>query len=153
MDAVHTLAWRYVAWQVMPEELPMAAAELLAAGYDSPALCDLAGRARREETGVLQALLEAAVGELGVGLPTVGRAERYLLRDLALRLLSGAATALEVAAAVSGVEGEDADDLELRFLRVAGGECCTRCLTDVQLYNPEAYAAWETDLRTAAAEL
>ncbi|WBP86067.1 hypothetical protein [Kitasatospora cathayae] len=67
MDAVFALAWQYAAGQLLPEDLPMAAAELLAVGEVSPALCNLAGRG--EPTAELEELFREAMAELGVPVP------------------------------------------------------------------------------------
>ncbi|KJS60941.1 hypothetical protein [Streptomyces rubellomurinus] len=76
-DRLHTLTWQYVTGLVPSEEPPMAAAGLLAAGLDSPALRRLAGRL---VAGELTPRALAAEGWRGAT-PTAARAdaERGLL--------------------------------------------------------------------------
>lgn len=153
MDSAFTLAWQRAVGHVFPEDLPMAAAELLAEGLDSPTLRDLAGRSRNDDTTELDALLRRAVAELGVSAPDHTTAERCLLHHLSSRLASGELTPKEVAARVWHGMAETATEPELRFLTVATEECCSCCLDSLELRQPEAFHSWEIRLRAAAAVL
>ncbi|MYT71390.1 MULTISPECIES: hypothetical protein [unclassified Streptomyces] len=86
MEQPATVAWQYVVRLIFPEDLPMAAADLLAAGHDSPSLGDLAGRSRREDTSEIDQLFLNAMDDLGVPVPDEETAERCLLRHLATQL-------------------------------------------------------------------
>lgn len=50
-------AWRYRAGEGQPEDLPMIAAEAIAAGMDTPALCELAGLPRNADASEIRDLL------------------------------------------------------------------------------------------------
>ncbi|MCU7820403.1 hypothetical protein [Kitasatospora sp. DSM 101779] len=153
MDPAFTLAWQHAVGHVLPEDLPMAAAELLAEGLDSPALRDLAGRSRNEDTAELDALLHRAVAELGVAAPDHGTAERCLLHHLSARLVYGDLTPREVAARVWHGMAETATEPEARFLAVATEECCSCCLDSLDIHHPEAFRSWEARLGASAALL
>ncbi|MFF2141565.1 hypothetical protein [Kitasatospora sp. NPDC058190] len=153
MDAVFTLAWQHAAGLVCPEDLPMAAAELLAAGEDSPALCDLAGRGRGEPTADLEELFREALEELGVPCPDSGLAERCLLRSLAAGVVAGEVTPKEAAGRAWLGMGETATDVEWQFAEAVLRMCCSSCLVEVETYNAEAYQAWEQEVSAAAAIL
>lgn len=146
MDAALTLAWRHAAGTVMPEDLPMAAAELLAADHDSPALRDLAGRRRGDDTSELTALLAQAMDELGVTVPDEDTAGRCLLHELAAEVVAGRVTAYEATHSLwSGMAAET--HAEVAFMRAATEE---DYLDDLL---PEPFAAWERALRSAALAL
>ncbi|WP_344050807.1 hypothetical protein [Streptomyces thermoalcalitolerans] len=67
----------------------MLAAEALAAGLDTPALCELAGLPRNADTRDIRDAFEQALSEAGIELPDPGLARRHALRRLAARLLHG----------------------------------------------------------------
>ncbi|MFD8482123.1 hypothetical protein [Kitasatospora sp. NPDC059673] len=136
----------------------MAAAELVADGFESLALYDLAGRGRREPASELEPLLRQAMEELGVPFPGWAESERWLLRDLAARVGEGRLTPREFAEAVEG--GEFARAVEGRESGGAGqdeaalcrllADCCSCC---VGHWAPSVFAAWEAEVRVAAAAL
>ncbi|MGW3043510.1 hypothetical protein ACWC9T_26475 [Kitasatospora sp. NPDC001159] len=150
MDAVFTLAWQHVAGLVFPEDLPMAAAELLAAGEDSPALCDLAGRGRGEPTAELEELFREALEELGVPRPDSRLAERCLLRHLAAGVVAGELRPGEAVGWVWHDMGETATEVEWQFAEAVLRMCCSTCLEETEA---EAVHAWEQEVSAAAATL
>ncbi|WP_405359532.1 hypothetical protein OG535_10955 [Kitasatospora sp. NBC_00085] len=127
----------------------MAAAELLVAGYDSPALRESAGRGRRDDIEELATLLRQALGELGVAMPDAATAERCLLHHLAARLRAGELSAGAVAGRVWC--GEFWADVrtapERAFLDAVGEEYLVEHLAE---YRPAEYRAWEDGVRAAA---
>ncbi|MFD9323057.1 hypothetical protein ACFWDQ_36325 [Streptomyces sp. NPDC060053] len=90
-------AWLYQADQVRPEDLPMTAAEALAAGVDTPTLCELAGLSRNTGSRDIRDAFELALAELGIVLPDAHLARRYALRRLAMRFAAGEVDLAELA--------------------------------------------------------
>lgn len=78
MEQPLAAAWKYVAGLTCPEDLPVAAAQLLAADYDSPSLRDLAGRSRRDDTSEIDALFHRAMAELRIPISDDEIAERCI---------------------------------------------------------------------------
>ncbi|MEV7856488.1 hypothetical protein [Streptomyces sp. NPDC088183] len=152
MDQVFAVAWQYVVGLLPPEELPMEAAKLLAVGLDSPALRDLAGCSRREDTVEIEGLFRQAVGELGTAIPDEETAERCLLHHLAGQLAAGTKTPGEVAARVwQGATLTAAQTgPERAFLLAVGDEYH---VDFISVKHPDAFQAWETALRSAAEQL
>ncbi|MFK0194517.1 hypothetical protein [Kitasatospora sp. NPDC090308] len=150
MDAAFTLAWQHSVGLVFPENLPRAAAELMAEGQDSPALRDLAGRSGNEDTAELQGLLQEAMGELCVPVPDGETAERCLLHHLAARLTAGDITPKDVAATLWYGIADTGTDLESQFARAATEE---DYLDAMETNQPEAFRSWENALRAAAITL
>ncbi|MEE4597590.1 hypothetical protein V2J94_37910 [Streptomyces sp. DSM 41524] len=66
----------------------MIAAEALAAGLDTPALCELAGWPRNADTSDIRMAFEQALSESGIEPPDPALARRHALRRLAARLLA-----------------------------------------------------------------
>ncbi|GAA1953209.1 hypothetical protein [Kitasatospora viridis] len=147
MDQVFTLAWQYVAGLVETDDLPMAAARLLADGLDSPALRDLAGRGRREDGWELEGLFRQAVAELGATVPDPESAERCRLRDLADRLAAGDGTPWQVAGWVWCALPAARTGPEREFLEAVGEEYVVVMMRDD---HPEDFRAWEARVRAAA---
>ncbi|MDH6119173.1 hypothetical protein ABH930_002528 [Kitasatospora sp. GAS204A] len=87
--ALGEVACRYRADEIRPEDLPMIAAEALAAGLDTPTLCELAGWPRNADAHDIRDTFERALSEAGIGLPDPGLARRHALRRLAARLVDG----------------------------------------------------------------
>ncbi|MEV7120468.1 hypothetical protein [Kitasatospora griseola] len=146
MDSLRVVANRQAVGWIRPEQLPMAAAELLVDGHDSPALRELAGCSGREQSAELERLWRRALDELGVAEPEQEDAERWALRDVAARLASGEIRSMcEVMAAVGGLESAEGE-----FVRVVGERCCDGC---VEYWTPEQVRAWEAQARAAAAAL
>jgi hypothetical protein len=83
------VACRYQADEICPEDLPMIAAEALAAGLDTPTLCELAGWPRNADTHDIREAFEQALSESEIELPDAGLARRHALRRLAARLVAG----------------------------------------------------------------
>ncbi|MGW4648209.1 hypothetical protein [Kitasatospora sp. NPDC004289] len=150
MDAAFTLAWQLSVGLVFPEGLPTAAAELLAGGHDSPALRDLAGRSRHEDTSELKRLLQEALGELSVPVPDSDTAERCLLHHLAARLTAGDISPKDVAATLWHGVADTGTDLETRFARAAVEE---DYLDAMETDQPEEFRSWEDAVRAAAVAL
>ncbi|MFJ1758205.1 hypothetical protein [Kitasatospora sp. NPDC088134] len=150
MDQVFAVAWQYVVGVVESADLPMQAARLLAAGLDSPALRDLAGRSRAEDTTELAVLFRQAVHELGSSVPDEETAERCLLHHLAGGLAAGVKTPGEVAARVWQGLTAAQTGAEHEFLRAVSDEYYVEYIADGQ---PESFRAWEAELRAAAQRL
>ncbi|RKE02896.1 hypothetical protein [Streptomyces sp. TLI_171] len=150
MDQLFAVAWQYVVGIVQPEELPMQAAQLLTAGMDSPALRDLAGRGRREDTAELAALFRRAVHELGSSVPDAEAADRCLLHHLAGQLAAGASAPGEVAGRVWQGLTAAQTRTEHEFFQAVGDEYYVDYIADEQ---PEAFRVWEAELRSAAERL
>jgi hypothetical protein len=83
------VACRYRADEIRPEDLPMIAAEALAAGLATPMLCELAGLPRNGDARDVRDTFEQALSEAGIDLPDRGLARRHALRRLAARLVDG----------------------------------------------------------------
>src|SRR5690242_7973120 len=81
-------AWLYQADQACPEDLPMTAAQALAMGMDTPALCELAGLPRHADPRDIRDTFEQVLEELVIILPDHHTARRYALRRLAARFTS-----------------------------------------------------------------
>ncbi|MFJ8763207.1 hypothetical protein [Streptomyces cyaneofuscatus] len=75
----------------------MIAAEALAAGLDTPTLCELAGWPRNADARDIREAFEQALAEAGIGLPDRGLARRHALRRMAARLIAGEMTPAELA--------------------------------------------------------
>ncbi|MFJ7497349.1 hypothetical protein ACIQZB_40755 [Streptomyces sp. NPDC097727] len=67
----------------------MIAAEALAAGLDTPTLCELAGLPRNADACDIRGAFEQALSEAGIELPDRDLARRHALRRLAARLING----------------------------------------------------------------
>lgn len=76
----------------------MIAAEALAAGIDTPALCELAGWPRNADPRDIRDAFVQALAEAGVGLPDRALARRHALRRMAARLISGEVAPADLAA-------------------------------------------------------
>ncbi|MEU1282699.1 hypothetical protein [Kitasatospora sp. NPDC005856] len=153
MDAAFTLAWRHAAGLVFPEDLPMAAADLLARGIgaDSPALCELAGRpGRGEHSDELTELLRQAMEDLGLPALDEELVERCRMYETALGLLSGEIEPGEVAVEGWHRIGENATEAERRFATAVDGAGCPDYLG---AWPVEAVRAWVREVMAAAAEV
>lgn len=89
LTSLGEVACRYQADELRPEDLPMIAAEALAAGLDTPTLCELAGWPRDADPRDIRGAFEQALSESGIGLPDRGLARRHALRRMAARLIDG----------------------------------------------------------------
>ncbi|MEW1721418.1 hypothetical protein [Streptomyces sp. NPDC093109] len=67
----------------------MIAAEALAAGLDTPTLCELAGWPRHADVRDIRDAFEQALAESGIVLPDRTLARRHALRRMAARLVGG----------------------------------------------------------------
>ncbi|MGW4825487.1 hypothetical protein ACWEP4_43105 [Streptomyces sp. NPDC004227] len=140
-------AWLYQADQVCPEDLPMTAAQALAVGVDTPALCELAGLPRHADPREIRDTFEQALAESGIALPDYRLAQRYALRRLATRFTAGEATLAELASDEWWeIEVETAEE---RAFVVLLPPCA--CCIEYTLGLDEA--AWEAQLRIAARAL
>lgn len=146
MPSPNTVAWHYVARLIYPEDLPMAGADLLAAGYDSPSLRDLAGRSRRQDTAELDGLFVSAMDELGVRIPDDETAERCLLHHLATQLSVGSMSPRQAAARVwQGITAFTS--AERAFVEAVGEEYYLDYL------SPDEFRSWENTVHLAASTL
>ncbi|MFJ9691200.1 hypothetical protein [Kitasatospora sp. NPDC101183] len=150
MDPVYTLAWHQTACRVMPRDLPMAAAELLAAGEDSPALRELAGRSGRGLAAEMIELLHEALAELGLPVPTWETAHRCELREAAERVAAGEVTPEELVEELQVDRDAEFPEAEGRFANLYIEVDCGGCLEDLGV---ERLADWTARVRSAAAEL
>lgn len=142
MEPLRVLALRYASGQLSAEELPLAAAELLAAGQDGPALCDLAGRGRRESSAELLDLLREALAEAGVPYPEPADVDRWRLRDLVARLRDGQLTPDQTAAEAEQIGWDDGAPPELVPLLHQYCTCCS-----ASYWTAEQYRAWADEVR------
>jgi hypothetical protein len=97
MDELQRAAWEYVAGRMFPEDLPMVAAQALADGADSPALCELAALSRRSDPREIRELFASALADLGITLPSHEQAGRRDLQRLAEDLVAGRRSPRETA--------------------------------------------------------
>ena len=137
-------AWLYQTDQTCPEDLPMIAAQALAVGLDTPALCELAGLPRHADPRDIRDTFEHALSELGIALPDSSLAQRYALRRLATRFTVGQTTLAGLASDEwSDIEVETAE--EQAFLALLPPcACCTEYTLGLE------ETAWEAQLRIAA---
>ncbi|MEV6123307.1 hypothetical protein AB0M23_22785 [Streptomyces sp. NPDC052077] len=141
------MACRYRAHEIRPEDLPMIAAEALAAGLDTPTLCELAALPRNADTRDLRDAFERALAEAAIELPGPDLARRHALRRLATGLVDE-----EVAPAdlVSGdwweTEVETAEEASFVAL-IPQCECCIEYTLGLD------QRAWARELRIAALAL
>ncbi|MFE4516591.1 hypothetical protein ACFRMQ_20640 [Kitasatospora sp. NPDC056783] len=153
MDDAFTLGWQYSAGLVTPEDLPMAAANLLAEGIggQSSALCDLAGRpGRGESSAELEELLWQAMAELGLPVPDDAFVERAALHHAAARLTSGEITAAKAFGRLRWISGGDLTDAERRLLSVTDEPCCEGCF---ESWPSAVRQEWERELKAAALDV
>lgn len=97
LTSLGEMACRYQADEIRPEDLPVVAAEALAAGLDTPTLCELAGWPRNADVRDIRDAFEQALSESGIRLPDRGLARRHALRRLAARLVDGGITSADLA--------------------------------------------------------
>lgn len=125
----------------------MIAAEALAVGVDSPALCELAGLSRHADPRDIRDTFERALAELGIALPDHRLAQRYALRKLATRFIAGEADLDELAAdAWQETEVENAQEQAFVAL-LPPCACCVEYTV-----GPDE-AAWRARLGIAARAL
>lgn len=141
------VACRYQADEIFPEDLPMLAVEALAAGLDTPTLCELAGLPRNADTRDIRDMFKQALSEAGIEPPEPGLAQRHALYRLAKRLIKGeiAPTGL-----VRGdwwePEVETAEERSFVSL-IPPCECCMEYTVGLDRRT------WAAELRTAALAL
>ncbi|MFF2149230.1 hypothetical protein [Kitasatospora sp. NPDC058190] len=141
------VACRYRADEIRPEDLPMIAAEALAAGLDTPTLCELASWPRNADAHDIRIAFEQALSESGIKLPDPGLARRHALRRLAARLVDGE-VALADLATDDCWETEVETEEERSFLRLIPQ--CVCCLEYTLGLDQQTWAA---ELRIAALAL
>ncbi|MFD7733742.1 hypothetical protein ACFV6F_25600 [Kitasatospora phosalacinea] len=140
-------ACRYREGAVRPEDLPMIAAEALAAGLDTPALCELAGLPRNAASGDVHDAFAQALAECGLALPDPATARRHALRRLAVRLHDGSVDPAELAGE-EWWELEAGTAAERAFVELMP-QC--NCCLDYTLRTD--LRTWTADLRAAARAL
>ncbi|MFB6577378.1 hypothetical protein ACFCYC_08015 [Streptomyces sp. NPDC056402] len=140
-------AWLYQADQVCPEDLPMTAAQALAMGLDTPALCELAGLPRHADPRDIRDTFEQALQELGIALPDHHLARRYALRRLATRFTAGEVDLAELASDEwSEMEVETAEEQAFVAL-LPPCACCIEYTLGLDR------VAWEAQLQITACAL
>ncbi|MEU7042896.1 hypothetical protein AB0A77_17770 [Streptomyces varsoviensis] len=145
--ALGEVACRYRADEVPPEDLPMVAAEALAAGLDGPALGELAGWSRDADPRDIRDAFERALAETGIALPEPDVARRHALRRMAARLAEGAITPADLAKD-GWWETEAETPAERAFVSLLPPcECCVDRTLGLD------QGTWEADLRSAALAL
>ncbi|MFD6417059.1 hypothetical protein [Streptomyces sp. NPDC060194] len=137
-------ACRYRSDEVCPEDLPMIAAEALAAGADTPSLCELAGWPRTADPRDIRDAFERALDEAGVSLPDPDVARRHALRRTAARLVAGELAPGGLATdAWWEAQGETEAERALLAL-IPACECCAAYTLGLD------QRTWERRLREAA---
>lgn len=145
--ALGEVACRYQADEVRPEDLPMIAAEALAAGLDTPTLCELAGWPRSADARDIRDAFEQALSESGIELPDPGLARRHALRRLAARLIDGEIALAELATDDWWeTEAETAEERSFVAL-IPQCECCIEYTLGLDQQT------WAAQLRIAALAL
>ncbi|MGW9206961.1 hypothetical protein ACWGR4_08210 [Embleya sp. NPDC055664] len=142
--ALSEVAWCYRVDGVEPADLPMVAAEALAAGLESPALCELAGLGRGGDVRDLRDLFEQALAETGIELPTPDLAWRYALRRLAARIVEEGVPLAEVA---GGSWWDVAAETEEEREFVSLMPQCACCVEYALGFDEER---WTSEVRAAA---
>ncbi|WP_431047087.1 hypothetical protein ACQUSR_33375 [Streptomyces sp. P1-3] len=141
------VACRYQADEIYPEDLPMIAAEALAAGLDTPTLCELAGWSRNADVRDIRNAFEQALSESGIELPDPGLARRHALRRLAARLVDGEIAPADLATDDWWeTEVETAEERSFVLL-IPQCECCIEYTLGLD------QRTWAAELRIAALAL
>ncbi|NJP64815.1 hypothetical protein [Streptomyces spiramenti] len=125
----------------------MIAAEAVAAGIDTPGLCDLAGWPRTADPRDTRDAFEHALSEAAVTPPAQGLARRHALRRMAARLVSENVSPAELAIYDWGdVQTDTAEEDALVALFPSCG-CCIRYSVGIDVRR------WEVEVRQAALAL
>lgn len=125
----------------------MIAAEALAAGLDTPTLCELAGWPRNADAHDIRNAFEQALSESGIGLPDPDLARRHGLRRLAARLVDGEVAPADLATDDWwDVEVETAEERSFVLLIPQCG-CCIEYTLGLD------QRTWAAELRIAALAL
>ncbi|MER5640488.1 hypothetical protein ABT095_26510 [Kitasatospora sp. NPDC002227] len=140
------LACRYRTDEIPAAELPMLAAELLAAGLDTPTLCDLAGWPRTAYTDDIRAAFEQSLAEAGIPLPEPGLAWRHALRRQAARYAAGELTS-------AGPVNEDSPWEAVTEAERAFLDLIPQCGCCIEYTVPVDRQSWEAQLHAAALAL
>ncbi|MFJ6015733.1 hypothetical protein [Streptomyces sp. NPDC092952] len=147
LTSLGEVACRYQADEIRPEDLPMIAAEALAAGLGTPALCELAGWPRNADARDIRDAFEQALAESGIGLPDRGLARRHALRRMAARLIDGETAPADLATD-DWWETEAETAAEQSFVAlIPQCDCCTEYTLGLDQQT------WATQLRNAALAL
>ncbi|MBD0716063.1 hypothetical protein [Streptomyces sp. CBMA370] len=141
------VACRWQADEIRPEDLPMFAADALAAGLDTPALCELAGWPRHADPRDVRDTFESALAEAGIGLPDRRLARRHSLHRMAARLVAGTMAPSEPVGA-DWAETEAETPAEQAFVALI--PACACCLAYTVGLDRRT---WATRLREAALAL
>ncbi|MFF7651769.1 hypothetical protein ACFZCY_18430 [Streptomyces sp. NPDC007983] len=125
----------------------MVAAQALAAGLDTPTLCELAGLPRNADARDIRHAFEQALSEAGIELPDQGLARRHALRRLAARLVNGEIAPADLATD-DWWETEVESEKEQSFVSLLPQcGCCIEYTLGLDLRT------WATELRVAALAL
>ncbi|WP_050502575.1 hypothetical protein [Streptomyces monomycini] len=145
--ALSEVACRYRADEMRPEDLPMVAAEALAAGLDAPALCELAGWPSNADVRDIRDAFEQALAESGIELPDRELARRHALRRMAAKLVDGETAPADLARD-DWWETEAETAAERSFVAlIPQCECCIEYTLGLHQQK------WEDQLRNAALAL
>lgn len=125
----------------------MIAAEALAAGLDTPTLCELAGLPRNADTRDVRDAFEQALSELGIELPDPALARRHALRRLAARVINEETAPADLASD-DWWETEAETAQEQSFLSLI-----PQCACCVEYTLGLDQRAWAAELRVAALAL
>ncbi|MEU6841819.1 hypothetical protein ABZ930_08110 [Streptomyces sp. NPDC046716] len=147
LEELEEAAWLYPVDEVCLEDLPMTAAEALAAGVDTPTLRELAGLSRRADSQDIRDAFEQALTELGIALPDPALARRYALHRLATGFAAGDVALTELASD-TWWEMEAATAEEHAFVALL--RTCACCTAYTLGLDEEA---WTSQLRFAARAL
>ncbi|WP_418960986.1 hypothetical protein [Streptomyces tritici] len=147
LNSLGEVACRYRAGEIPPEDLPMIAAEALAAGLDAPTLCELAGWPRTADPRDIREAFEQALCECGIALPDPAVARRHGLRRLAARFVAGELTTADLATDDWWeTEAETAEECAFVAL-IPQCACCVAYTLGLDERQ------WDAELRVAAAAL
>ncbi|NXY93387.1 hypothetical protein HYE82_02965 [Streptomyces sp. BR123] len=140
-------AWLYQADQLCLEDLPMTAAQALAAGMDTPTLCELAGLPRHADPRDIRDTFEQALEELGINLPDRHLARRYALRRLATRFTAGEVDLAELASDEWSEMKVETTEEQAFLALLPPCACCIEYTLGLD------EATWEAQLQIAACAL
>ncbi|MEU8679318.1 hypothetical protein [Streptomyces sp. NPDC048560] len=147
LTSLGEVACRYQAHEIRPEDLPMIAAEAIAAGLDTPTLCELAGLPRNADTREIRDAFEQALSEAGIELPDPGLARRHALRRLAARLIHGEVEAADLTSNDWWDTEAETDEESTLVALIPQCGCCIEYASGLD------HRTWVSELRIAALAL
>ncbi|MFC9328045.1 hypothetical protein [Kitasatospora sp. NPDC057015] len=145
--ALGEAACRYLANEIGPEDLPMIAAEALAAGLDTPTLCELAGLPRTADPHDVREAFRQALAESGIEPPDPALARRHALSRLAARLVDGEIAPTDLATDDWWETEVETAEERAFVLLIPQCDCCLDYTLGVDRRT------WAAQLRTAALAL